>query len=416
MSASVRDNARLVLPSGWREVRIGDVCGESIRTRDPRAEPDKSFRYVDIGSVDSEAKRITKAATVMGVDAPSRARQILRTDDVIVATTRPNLNAVALVPTCLDGEICSTGFCVLRARPDVVPAFLFAFVRHPAFVHALSDLVSGALYPAVTDAQVRDMRLPLPSLRDQQRIASVLDDAMAQVNAARAAAEERLAALEVVPAALLRGVFPVSGARLLDGWNWVRLGTLLREAQSGFPCGARDPEGIVQVRMNNVDTRGNLDLQEVLRVPREATDLERYALAPGDVLFNNTNSTELVGKSALFQGHHEPVVYSNHFTRLRTCPGELLPELLASWLNLQWEAGVFAAICNRWIGQSAVKPAMLLDLSFPKPPLSEQLRIVRVLGAAMAEAEVARAAAQAELDAIAALPAALLRRAFSGGL
>jgi type I restriction enzyme S subunit len=311
----------------------------------------------------------------------------------------------------------STEFHVIRCGDVVQAEWVHAFLRQPAVLLDATRHFTGAVgQQRVPPAYLRDLTIPCPAVPEQQRIASVLDDAMAQVNAARAAAEERLAALEVVPAALLRGVFPVSGARLLDGWNWVRLGTLLREAQSGFPCGARDPEGIVQVRMNNVDTRGNLDLQEVLRVPREATDLERYALAPGDVLFNNTNSTELVGKSALFQGHHEPVVYSNHFTRLRTCPGELLPELLASWLNLQWEAGVFAAICNRWIGQSAVKPAMLLDLSFPKPPLSEQLRIVRVLGAAMAEAEVARAAAQAELDAIAALPAALLRRAFSGGL
>ena len=153
------------------------------------------------------------------------------------------------------------------------------------------------------------------------------------------------------------------------GWRWVRLGDLIREAQAGFACGLRDPHGIVQLRMNNLDTRGNFVWDDVLRVPYESGDIDQFLIVPGDVLFNNTNSTELVGKSALFEGYVEAIVYSNHFTRLRTVTEALLPSFLASWLNHQWQQGVFAAICNRWIGQSAVKADKLLSLNFPLPPL-----------------------------------------------
>ena len=198
------------------------------------------------------------------------------------------------------------------------------------------------------------------------------------------------------------------------GWQWVRLGDVIREAQAGFACGQRDAEGIVQLRMNNLDTRGNFVWDDVLRVPREGNNIEQFLLAPGDVLFNNTNSTELVCKSALFNGYVEPIVYSNHFTRLRTLSEDLLPDFFASWLNHQWQQGVFAAICNRWIGQSAVKAEKLLALQIPLPPLAEQQRIAAILREQMAAVEKARAAAQAELDAINALPAALLRRAFNG--
>ena len=120
---------------------------------------------------------------------------------------------------------------------------------------------------------------------------------------------------------------------LPEGWRWVRLGDVIREAQAGFACGQRDAEGIVQLRMNNLDTRGNFVWDDVLRVPREGNNIEQFLLVPGDVLFNNTNSTELVGKSALFNGYVEPIVYSNHFTRLRTLPEDLLPDFFASWLN-----------------------------------------------------------------------------------
>ncbi len=162
---------------------------------------------------------------------------------------------------------------------------------------------------------------------------------------------------------------------LPDGWRWVKLGEVIAEAQAGFACGLRDSQGIAQIRMNNVDTRGNFVWDDVIRVPHEANNIEQFLIVPGDVLFNNTNSTELVGKSALFEGYLEPIVYSNHFTRLRTVTEALLPDFLASWLNHQWQQGVFAAICNRWIGQSAVKADKLLNLDFPLPPFDEQQRI-----------------------------------------
>jgi type I restriction enzyme S subunit len=198
------------------------------------------------------------------------------------------------------------------------------------------------------------------------------------------------------------------------GWRLVKLKEVIREAQAGFACGQRDIDGIVQLRMNNLDTRGNFVWNNILRVPREGNNVEQFLLVSGDVLFNNTNSTELVGKSALFEGYVEQIVYSNHFTRLRTITGDLLPAFLSSWLNYQWQQGVFAAICNRWIGQSAVKADKLLSLDFPLPPIAEQQRIAGVLRKQMEMIERARTAVEAELEAINAMPTALLRRVFNG--
>lgn len=196
----------------------------------------------------------------------------------------------------------------------------------------------------------------------------------------------------------------------------VRLGEVIAEAQAGFASGKRDPQGVIQLRMNNVGTRGNFVWDEVLRVPADASTVDQYSLVPGNVMFNNTNSTELVGKSALFEGYEEPIVYSNHFTRLRTKPDVLLPAFLAAWLNHQWLKGVFANICNRWVGQSAVKADKLLKLDFPLPPVCDQERITTSLCEQMEAVKKARAAAEEELNTINALPAALLCKAFNGEL
>ncbi|MBF6592127.1 MAG: restriction endonuclease subunit S, partial [Ktedonobacterales bacterium] len=195
-------------------------------------------------------------------------------------------------------------------------------------------------------------------------------------------------------------------------WRWARLGDVLADAQPGFACGERDSEGTIQIRMNNVDTRGGIHLNEYIRVPADQRTVDRFRLVSGDVLFNNTNSTELVGKSALFLGFPEPVVFSNHFTRLRVREDVLLPGYLASWLVSQWQARVFENLCNRWIGQSAVKNDKLLALAIPLPPLAEQRRIAAILRERLAAVDRARAAAEAQLAAARALPAAELRAVF----
>jgi restriction endonuclease S subunit len=195
-------------------------------------------------------------------------------------------------------------------------------------------------------------------------------------------------------------------------WPLVPLGDLCIEAKAGFASGERADDGVIQVRMNNVDTGGHLVWTLVTRVPADPATINQYRLARGDVLFNNTNSTALVGKSALFESYKEPAVFSNHFTRLRPDRARLVPGYLARWLNHEWRRGTFAHICNQWIGQSAVKPAKLLTLQIPLPPLPEQEGIVAELAHAFTAVDAAQRAAEGRLAAAEALPAAYLRDVF----
>jgi type I restriction enzyme S subunit len=194
-------------PQGWRWVKLGEVCEREVQNKDPHETRNIPFRYIDISSVDNVRKSIVSPQTLLGAEAPSRARQVVRTNDVLVSTTRPNLNAVAIVPPELDQMICSTGFCVLRPTIAIDPTFLFLFVQSKEFVESLSSLVVGALYPAVKDSQVKDQLIPLPPLPEQRRIAGILKEQMAAVEKARAAAEAQLSEINALPSALLRQAF-----------------------------------------------------------------------------------------------------------------------------------------------------------------------------------------------------------------
>ena len=197
------------VPHGWRQSVLGDVC-EKTATTDPRKTPKEHFVYIDISSIDRTQKRVMNPTEMTGENAPSRARKIVKKEDVLVATTRPNLNAVALIPESLDGQICSTGFCVLRSSKLITSEFLFYFVQTKVFIESVSDLVKGALYPAVTDKQIFAQQIYIPPIPEQKRLVSTLNAKMATTQKALTAAQAELEAITALPSALLRKAF--SGA------------------------------------------------------------------------------------------------------------------------------------------------------------------------------------------------------------
>jgi type I restriction enzyme S subunit len=204
---------------------------------------------------------------------------------------------------------------------------------------------------------------------------------------------------------------------LPEGWRWARLGEIIQEALPGFACGKRSgEEGTIQLRMNNITTKGKIDLSSVLKVPASKAQIEKYRLLPGDVIFNNTNSAELVGKTALFDLEKDIFVYSNHLTRLRPLQGVLDSTYLALWLQLQWCNRVFELICNRWIGQAALQRDKLLGLEIPLPPIPEQRRIAAKIRELMQDVGRAHAACEKQLGIIDLLPQKILEKAFRGKL
>ena len=130
--------------------------------------------------------------------------------------------------------------------------------------------------------------------------------------------------------------------------------------------------------MNNVTRDGRLDYTKVRRVPHDKARLDTFRLRTGDVLFNATNSPDLVGKTALFVEREEPTVFSNHFLRIRANE-ELDPSYLTRWLQREFERRTFQGMCRQWVNQATVGRDALLSLNIPLPTLAEQRRIAAIL-------------------------------------
>lgn len=154
-------------PKGWRIAPLSELLDPAIERVNPsKAFPDRKFTYIEIGSV--ENFRIVEVKHLLGAEAPSRARQVVRTGDVLYSMTRPNLRNIAVVTEEHDGAICTTGFAVLRPKNPDDSAFIFEIVKSDYFTAAMARLAEEkSLYPAVDEQQVRQFPVvcPDPSVR-----------------------------------------------------------------------------------------------------------------------------------------------------------------------------------------------------------------------------------------------------------
>jgi type I restriction enzyme S subunit len=184
-----------------------------------------------------------------------------------------------------------------------------------------------------------------------------------------------------------------SGSRSLPtGWALAFLGDgLVFDVQPGFACGEnnRDGQGVAHLRPMNVHEDGRIDLSIVKYVPESRADRDQRLLRQGDVIFNNTNSPELVGKTAYYY-QADQKAFSNHMTRLR-CRSEVLdPRFCAMELHHRWKEGYFRSVCSHHVSQSSVSRAVLLNTPIVLPPLPEQKRIVAKVEELLARVNAAR--------------------------
>ena len=139
------------------KITIKDICIKNIDS--VKTNPIGLIDYIDIASVDNESKIISSFKTIDIKDAPSRAKQLIKKNDILVSTVRPNLNAVAINGLISSNiQVCSTGFCVLRPKEYVLPSYLFNFCKSDLFINEISQQATGASYPAVNSKIIKNCR------------------------------------------------------------------------------------------------------------------------------------------------------------------------------------------------------------------------------------------------------------------
>ena len=411
---------------------------ESVPNVNPSDQPAELYTYVDISAVDNENHIIASPNSVLGRDAPSRARLPIQNGDVLFSNVRPYLRNVAQVIDILQPAVASTGFTLLRAKPNVSSRFLFHLVRSRYFLSLVAGSESGTHYPATSATKVRSIEVFVPPLATQTAVASLLDSV--QETRKHVLAELAKAHADIVGAVRSATLLAISGT-LTEAWRETHgldmpSATIPSDIQDGsnlpglsiYPTvrlkdcientrlGTRqrsqpDESGLPVLRMGNIQD-GELDWSDLRYLPRESVD-QSLILKDGDVLFNRSNSPELVGKTAVFRGTRA-AIYADYLICIKVKRGVLHPDWLCIWLNSplgrQWAAGVRTAGAN----QANINSMKLIGLELPLPVYDEQEEIVRRLRLIETAAKQAMARVDAAAREVRGTVEILLDQAVSG--
>jgi type I restriction modification DNA specificity protein len=402
----------IVAPPGWTTTTIREVT-RPRDTVDWSAWDRPTFTYVDVGSIDNEYARVVSPKELRIADAPSRARQIIRQGDTLFATVRTYLRNIAYVDASLDGQVCSTAFCVLRPAPGIAPRYLYYFCRSSAFITDVSAKQRGVSYPAVTDRQVLDMPIPVAPTREQEHIVAAIDEQFSRIDAGVAALESAKGRLSSVVKSILFSAVP---SKVPSDWSMITVRDAgdVRLGRQRSPKFHRGASMRPYLRVANV-FEDRIDSNDVMTMQFDKEEFDQYRLVPGDILLNEGQSPHLLGRPAMYRGEPPNVAFTNSLIRFRAAKG-----ILPDWALLVFRRYLHG---NRFMRESQIttniahlSAGRFKTVEFPVPPLSDQHRIVGEVQQQLSVIAATATALENQLRRSYALRSSVLRSAFSGKL
>jgi type I restriction enzyme S subunit len=313
------------LPPGWARTTLGEATELRVASDGPTTD---KFVYI-IASIDTGKKRVTDPKCLAKGDAPSRARQNVRCGDVLVSLTRPNLNAVAMIGDEYDGAVASTAFHILRTR-QIEPAWIYYLAQADQFIRAMSARVQGVLYPAIRPQDVCGYAVPIAPLPEQRRIVAALDEHLTRIESAIRMSGAAFHRCKLYRRAVVNAGLK-DAQRLAETSAWVGSVAQLIQYGTSEKC-SEESSGVAVLRMGNITMNGRLSTAKLKYLPSVCPEFPKMLLEPGDLLFNRTNSAELVGKCAVYSGLPTPCSFASYLIRVRLTPS-CLPQYLAMCLN-----------------------------------------------------------------------------------
>jgi type I restriction enzyme S subunit len=314
--------------------------------------------YVGLENIESGGRLINVGTVANGELASSKFQ--FTSEHVLYGKLRPYLAKIALPE--FDG-ICSTDILPVLPGSKLDRRFLVHFLRQPNKVRLANSLATGANLPRLSPTALGEMVVPLPPLDEQRRIAAILDKA----DELRTMRRQALAHLDVLTQSIFHDMFgdPISNPMR---WPIVRVGDALESAKYGSSEKATLVGTTPILRMNNLTYGGQLDLSQMKYLSGDVD--EKYLVRSGDVLFNRTNSAELVGKTAVYAGP-EPMAYAGYLVRLRT-NASCRPHFLGTFMNLPSTKKTLRNMCKSIVGMANINAQEVQTIKMPLPHMEKQ--------------------------------------------
>lgn len=291
--------------------------------------------------------------------------------------------------------------CGSALEPDFLKYLLLAEGKD------LLRFASGSVHQTIYFPEAKAFHVCVPERSEQQRIVAILDEAFEGIATAKANAEKnQKSANEIFDRHLL--------SVLRDKrWVWKTLGDLCSSVEYGSAAKSKAESGTPVLRMGNIQG-GRLDWASLVYTDNN-DEISKYLLKHDDVLFNRTNSPELVGKTAIYKSEM-PAIFAGYLIRIHRKAEHLDADFLTYFLNSQIAFNYGKTVVISSVNQANINGTKLKGYPIPVPSLSEQKAIVAELNELANETGRLANICLRKLAALEELKKSLLHKAFNGEL
>ncbi len=403
------------LPKDWKWAKLGEVCEKVEAVKRKEKKPEEEFLYLDIGGIDNSANKILSHKNYKWKDAPSRAQQIVFKDDVLFSTVRTYMKNIALVENKIyNGQIASSGFCVLRSNKRVIsPKFIFYYTVSQNFLRPLNELQTGSSYPAVRDKDVFIQPLPLPSLQTQQAIVSKIEELFSELDKGVENLLLSQQQLKTYRQSVLKWAFEGKYSMGVEKWK----NMTMRQASLKIVVGYVGPvtqhivlkDGIKFLSTTHIGENEflNHDIREISKAFNESN--RKSQVIPGDIIIARHGDS---GKACIIPDWIKIAQVSNAVI-LRPNPEIALPLFICYRLNAERQrmqkmkvGGVFQVVNTK----------SMESFQTLIPPIDEQQKIIDEIESRLSVADKMEESITQSLQQAEALRQSILKKAFEGGL
>ncbi len=336
----------------------------------------------------------------------------------------------------------------------------YKYVYYWSYTQDFYEIANATTVPAIRKSDLENISFPLPPLSEQQRIVNLIESLFEKIDRAKELAQSALDSFEKSKSAILHKAFTgeltakwrekndveninniiielfehrlslstttvekskienifsyleySSGDKLPDGWKYVTLEKLCESFQYGTSNKSDNEGKVVVLRMGNLQS-GRIDWSN-LAYSSDENDIEKYILKKGDVLFNRTNSPELVGKTSIYEGE-QPAIFAGYLIRIKNY-GHLDSHYLNYAMNTSYARAFCISVKSDGVNQSNINAQKLAKFEIPFCSLAEQKEIVRILDSLFEKEQKAKELCDV-IEKIDLIKKAILARAFRGAL
>lgn len=399
----------------WASVELGDVCefidrrgvtpkklGSDFLSSGFRVISAKNIKGRDVVTDVGDQRYVDEVTYQKWMKSP------LMPDDVLLTSEAP-LGEPAYISEKLEWCLGQRLFGLRTDKSKLYGRFLFHGLQSNTIRQDLFSRATGATAQGIRQSELQKVKIPLPSIPEQKRIVSILDQVFVDIDKARALTEQNLKNARELFENYLQQVFSQRG----EGWTQTTLGCLCEKMEYGT-SEKSSPQGKVPVlRMGNIQN-GELDWKSLVYTDNQ-DDIDKLSLKDGDVLFNRTNSPELVGKTAIFRGNR-PAVFAGYLIRVHTIKRLLDSDYLNFYLNSAEAREYGFKVMSHSTNQANISGSKLKGYPINLPCIEEQQKISSSLRTLELEVKKVEKIYGQKLLKLELLRKSILKKAFSGEL